>query len=55
MELTSPRITALNQIEHSFPIKTSPTIVAEGAIKQSSGILGVLPFKFKIVAIYYDT
>tara|TARA_B100000780_G_scaffold278685_1_gene253174 strand:+ start:11598 stop:11783 length:186 start_codon:yes stop_codon:yes gene_type:complete len=52
IEFTSPRITALNQTEHSSSRDTSPIIVAVDAIKQLFGTLGILPFKGRIVGIF---
>src|SRR5690606_39044610 len=51
MLFTSPLTTALNQTLHSLPITTSPTIVALGAIKQSSGICGDTPFTGSITGM----
>src|SRR3954465_8663259 len=42
IKFTSPRTTVLNQIEQSFPITTSPTTVAFGAMKQLSPNCGYL-------------
>jgi hypothetical protein len=48
---TSPRTTALNQIEHSSPIITSPTTVELGAKKQDAGIVGVIPLTGSMIGI----
>jgi hypothetical protein len=56
MLFTSPRITALNQILHSSPIITSPTIVAFGAIKQSLPVTGIIPLtgRIKPIDLFFD-
>src|ERR1700761_7274261 len=51
MLFTSPRTTALNHTLHSPPITTSPTTVALGATKQSSGITGAIPFTGNITGM----
>ena len=53
MLFTSPRMTAENHTLHSFPIVTSPTIVALGAMKQFSPISGDFPFTGRITAIKF--
>lgn len=42
-ELTSPRTTALYQMDERSPTVTSPTTDAEGATKAVEGIVGTLP------------
>src|SRR5882757_4893223 len=51
MLLTSPRMTALNQMLVSSPISTSPTTVALGATKQLFPNFGNLPSTGRIVAM----
>jgi hypothetical protein len=54
MLLTSPLITALNQTLHWLPICTSPTIVAFGAMKQSTPQVGAFPSTGTIKAMGYN-